>query len=199
MSNVFASKFACSPALTHLLFHLVNLWSSCRALNFDRRDGCYFDVDVVWTTHVWLKCRRHNSKIPSNTLWLLRCNSKKLHNVKAESSRPVIFRLFTDKLRRSCRVDTVPTTLNAYTATKIAYVRCCHRRTDNQVTTILFCWRYATTTMSSSTGRLRQRAAVSNTSPTPQSADATSRLIAPSATAWTPGCRQRQACADTGS
>ena len=44
----------------------------------------------------------------------------------------------------------------------------------------------------------QQRAAVSDTSAMTRSADATSRLNAPSATLSTPGCRQRrQACAGT--
>jgi len=122
----------------------------------------------------------------------------------------VIFRLFMDKLRRSwwkesCRIDTVPTTLTVSFA-KVAYVRCCRRRTDDRVTTFLFYWHcmYATVQLRavvpeslptpwlnqhdvvsdrSLTSRLRQRTVVSHTSPTTRSPGATSRLIAPSATA----------------
>ena len=66
---------------------------------------------------------------------------------------------------------------------------CSRRRTDNWVTTVLLCWRHATIPL---------RAVVSYPSPTPRSADATSRLIAPSAISPTPGRRQRrQTCAVT--
>ena len=166
----------------HLSIHLSICLTVARW--FDRRRAWYFDIgDIDDVCHVCLGSVNRTVNFCRKHFYL---ESRTEH---AESSRPVIFRLFC---RQAGKV-----VVNAVESTQ------CRRRWTVRLPwspiyvlsssnwQLSDCWCYATV-------QVQPGAVVSDPSPTPRSADATSRLIAPSATAQTPGRRQRrQACATT--
>jgi len=153
----YAGKFARCPAVQRTC-QLCDRWPTCPGLRGTSTGG----VPVTSTSatlmtylrpaerELWSALRhvKLTSASAGSTELYFYVRNTSIQNVEvnrrlfnAESSRPVIFRLLTDKLERSCEgcwFDTVPTT-------------------RNRVTTVLFCCRYVA---------VQRRAVVCQPSPT---------------------------------